>query len=486
MSTAVEPVGTAPQAPAYPVRLRAELDPDLSRWMWLLKWLLAIPHYIVLFFLWLAFGVMWVVALVAILFTGRYPQALFDFNLGVLRWSWRVAYYAFAGLGTDKYPPFTLHEVPSYPAGLEVDYPEHLSRGLVLVKWWLLAIPHYLIIGFFAGGGFRLVEEAARDRGDRPGLVALLAFFAVVVLLFKGRYPRGLFDFVMGMNRWGARVAGYAALMTDQYPPMRLDQGGPDPSGFGTAAGPAHVAPAAEPAASTAVRRGGWTPLRIVGLALGSIALAGALALGTAGAFFGWVNHDLRDEDDFLMTPAAAIGTSSYAVVSESLELRSAAVDAPRFFLGDVRLRVEGTGDVPVFVGIADSEDVDEYLRGVGHAVITGFDGDRRRWGAIYEESRGGAPAMAPGEATFWEDSASGAGELTLEWDARPGDWTVVVMNADASAVVAADVAVGATVPLLGAGVAILFVLAAVALVGGLVLVIWAVVSASRSGSATV
>jgi len=215
---------------SYPVRVRAVLDSPLSRWLWLVKWLLIIPHLLVLVVLWAGFWLLSIVALVAIVITGRYPRPIFEFNVGVLRWSWRVGYYAYGVLGTDRYPPFSLGAEPDYPATLDIEYPERLSRGLALVKWWLLAIPHYLILGLLLGGGTWFMWGFG-DPGWAWGgsVVGLLVLISGIVLAVTGAYPRPLFDFIVGIHRWALRVAGYAALMTDRYPPFRLDLGGDDP-----------------------------------------------------------------------------------------------------------------------------------------------------------------------------------------------------------------------------------------------------------------
>jgi hypothetical protein len=221
---------------AYPSRLDGRLDLPVSRWLWLVKWLLVLPHLVVLVFLWLAAVVTTLVAGVNILITGRYPRTLFDFNVGVMRWTWRVAFYSMSAYGTDRYPPFSLKPDPSYPAEFDVDYPQHLSRGLVLVKSWLLALPQLMFVALLAGG-----------LGLHVGsIIGLLAIVAAIIFALTGRYPQEIFDLLMGFNRWCYRVLVYVALMRDEYPPFRLDAGGDDPGHVVVG----HPTPAPEPVGS--------------------------------------------------------------------------------------------------------------------------------------------------------------------------------------------------------------------------------------------
>jgi Domain of unknown function (DUF4389) len=427
----VEAAGTSQP---YPLRVEGTLEPALSRWLWLVKWLLAIPHFIVLFFLWAAFVVMSIVAFFAILFTARYPRGVFDFNVGVLRWTWRVVFYSYGALGTDRYPPFTLDEVADYPAKLEVDYPERLSRGLVLVKWWLLVIPQYIVVAILVGGtsGFLWWDKGYWG----PGLITVLVLIAGVALLFTTRYPRGIFDFVLGLDRWVLRVAAYAGLMTDRYPPFRLDQGEadvvPEPRLFEPAAVPEAVAPAA-PARK-------WTAGRIVAIVVGSILALISLGLLAGGIGGIVVDQTQRNSDGFLMSPSQEFDTGTYALVSETLDVGA---EVPQWLIDKLigTVRIETESEQSVFVGIAAESDADTYLKGVRRAVVTDVGSD-----PDYSIRRGGAPASPPGRESFWVASTTGTGERVLDWDVEDGDWVIVAMNADGSAGVTVELRIGAEV----------------------------------------
>jgi hypothetical protein len=439
--------------PAYPVRVEADLDPQVSRWLWLVKWFLVTPHYIILAFLWVAFVVVSVVAFFAIAFTGRYPPGLFEFNVGVLRWSWRVHFYTFGALATDQYPPFTLGEVPSYPAHLEVAYPRRLSRGLVWVKWWLLALPQYLIVAIFIGGGTWAAWQFGNDnfRWAPGGLVGLLVLVAAVVLLVTGRYPRQIFDLVPGLNRWVLRVAAYAALMTDDYPPFRLDMGGHEP-GHLLSVPPADTPAGARPgpewgAPPQPVSRRGWTGWRIASLVVGALLFLVSLGLLAGGGAATWADNTQRDTAGYLTTGAHSFTTTSYALASDGIDLGSGAVFVPSDLLGTVRVRVTPVRSTqPVFVGIASQAAFDRYLAGVSHEVVTNWPEGK----TAQRVQAGGQPSVAPASLKIWAAQSTGTGTQTVTWRPSSGSWTVVVMNADASPGLSVSADVGATVPDLG------------------------------------
>ncbi len=191
-----------PQPSGYPVRFDVEYPERLSRWMIFVKWLLAIPHFIIVYLLQIVNSVLILIGFFAVLFTKKWPRGLFDFSVQINRWTDNVIVYSLL-LMRDEYPPFS-GEPGEYPLALEIDYDENLSRWMIFVKW-LLVLPHVIVLAFLSIGAFFAV---------------LFAFFAI---LFTGRYPRGLFDFVVGTYRWITRVYAYGSwFMTDRYPPFSL------------------------------------------------------------------------------------------------------------------------------------------------------------------------------------------------------------------------------------------------------------------------
>lgn len=453
----------------YPIRIEGNLDPSVSRWLWLVKWLLAIPHYVVLALLWLAFGVLSVVAFFAVLFTGHYPRPIFTFNTGVLRWSWRVGFYAYNALGTDRYPPFTLDDVPEYPARLYVDYPPRLSHGLVLVKW-LLALPHLLVVAILLGGpylAYRLGDGAISLEGG--GLLGLLVLIAGIVLLFTDRYPRDLFNLVIGLNRWIYRVAAYVFLMTDEYPPFRLDtgSGSVDQIRYDQVATP-QPAPH-QPSPPQLTNR--WTAGRVVSVVAGVVLLVAGLGALPTGAAALWFDQAGRDSSGYVSTDSQRLTSPGYALRTEpgAVRFHGPAWITDRL-LGEVQITGTSTSGTPLFIGIATERDVSSYLAPVEHTVVTHIDGTPLT-DPVYRQHSGQAPNRLPGDEMFWVAKAAGSGSQTVNWQPRAGDWTLVVLNADGSRAVQADLAVGATLPWLDdlayslVGIGLLFLLAGTLLV---------------------
>ena len=535
MAAANPPAGPSPLH--YPVHVQADPQPAAtSRWLWLVKWLLALPHYVVLAFLWVAFMVLSLVALVAILVTGRYPRAIFDFNVGVLRWSWRVAYYSYGALATDRYPPFSLAEDPTYPAHFDVEYPEHLSRGLVLVKWWLLAIPQYIVVGVFLGSGTWLVREGGEWQTVwGGGLVGILVLVAAVLLAVTGSYPRPVYDLLLGVNRWVLRVAAYAGLMTDEYPPFRLDMGGADPDaalllpaspGGAPAVASPPVAPAVASPAAAPSPAGAQGPAGAAGLgrravrptvrparrptghvagrpgpaggrpgrprqdhltttaagprgapspwSSGSVLALVALAVLIGGTALLVANRTMRD-DGFLSSGSQQLSSSGYAIVVGDVALDGPGADTsmPARVIGDVRVRVTpGDAATPVFVGIGPAAEVDAYLSGVARTVP-----DASGQG---QDIAGSAPPAPPQAVDVWQAQSGGPGARELFWTPRSGHWSMVLMNQDGTGPVTASLDVGVSAPWLPWLGGLFLAAGAVVMVGAIVLVAVAVHRASR------
>jgi Domain of unknown function (DUF4389) len=414
--------------PPYPIRVEGHLEQP-SRWSWLIKWLLALPHFVVLAGLWLAFAVSSAASFVAVAITGRYPRGLFDFNLGVMRWSWRVVFYAYGANGTDRYPPFTLADVPDYPARLQVAYPEHQLRGFSLIGWWLAGIPQYLIAAMFVGGG------ALGFWGGTSwiGLIGLLVLVAVFALLVRGSYPRSIFDLVLGLNRWVLRVVAYAALMTTEYPPFRIDTGENDLAG-------AIAMPSA--AATGETSSVSWSAGRVAAAVLASTAAIlgiAAIAVGTTAIVF---DQTQRDTSGYITSSGQSYATGTYALESDGYRMGTAAEWwVARELLGTIR--IDSRSSHPVFIGIAPANAATNYLSHVAHAQAS----DLGAQSSDFRVHPGGAPSTLPAAQHFWVAHTSGAGEQTLTWKVHSGNWRVIAMNANGTRDVTSQLSIGATFP---------------------------------------
>ena len=182
---------------------------------------------------------------------------------------------------------------------------------------------------------------------------------------------------------------------------------------------------------------------RVVLIVLGGIGVLVGLALLAGGGFLLWADRTQRD-DGYLTTPTERFATPTYALTRTRLE---ADADGARWVLneswfGKVRIRGESAGTKTLFIGIGPAADVARYLGNVGHANVQDVEFDPFR--VTYLPIEGGAPDGPPADRGFWAASASGVGTQTLTWKVRDGDWSIVLMNADGSRGIAADVDVGA------------------------------------------
>ena len=182
---------------------------------------------------------------------------------------------------------------------------------------------------------------------------------------------------------------------------------------------------------------------RVILIVLGSIGVLFGLALLAGGGFLLWADRTQRD-DGYLTTPTERFATPTYALTRSRLEVDTNGEGwvLNENWFGKIRIRGESPGDKTLFIGIGPQADVSRYLGDVAHANVQDVDFDPFR--ATYLSVSGDAPQEPPTDQTFWAASASGIGQQTLSWKVREGDWSVVLMNADGSRGVVADVDLGA------------------------------------------
>jgi hypothetical protein len=188
-----------PVSPNFPARMEITYPEQLNRWLPLIKWLLVLPHMVVLFFVGIGAFFVAIYGFFAVVFTGHWPRGAFEYLVGTARWVYRVI--AYLHLMTDAYPPFSLADDPDYPLRLTVDYPEHIANWRPLVQW-LLVIPYLWIAGVLYW---------------LTGVLTIVAFFTI---LFTKQIPRGVFELMVPGLRWNVRGNAYAYFMSERYPPF--------------------------------------------------------------------------------------------------------------------------------------------------------------------------------------------------------------------------------------------------------------------------
>ena len=210
----------------------------------------------------------------------------------------------------------------------------------------------------------------------------------------------------------------------------------------------------------------------IVLIVIGSIVALITIGLLAGGGFLLWADRTQRDANGYLTSPTTGLSTSSYAIASTDVTVATGAPGwyVPAGGLGSVRIVATANSTTPLFIGIASSADVQRYLDGVQYAQLQGFTGMRgfmgMRVGPEYLMHGGGAPPALPAGQSFWRAQVSGSGTQSLTWTVSGGHWGVVLMNADGTLSVTANVSVGATAPFL-------FPLALGLLIGGVVACWW-------------
>ena len=269
------------------------------------------------------------------------------------------------------------------------------------------------------------------------------------------------------MNRWVLRVAAYAGLMTDEYPPFRFDSGPDDPGAAHRLAVPPGEAPrrtgrSCSPPSTVAP----WTTGRVLALAFGTLAFLVAMGFGVGGATLALADSQLRDSDGFLMSGDQPVATQSYAIVSEDMEIHSDVSYIPEALLGDAKVTASNDLDAPVFIGVAETSDVEAYLAGVPHAVVSDMPMNGNLGDPNYKNVPGdGVPGVLPTQADIWVAQSAGTGTQEITWPIEAGSWTVVVMDPTGGPGVFADVEAGVTVPGISWVIGIMLSIAAVILI---------------------